>query len=146
MFERLRFSLAVRRLIKQQNETDKTYKDSIQAERQGQNRYEEIEGIRAEAGHYWFEIEDEISRLRTRYLCRTANRLILPIPNRKNDKMWEDTTSDAIEKVLTTAGIAELRSLIRKEKKERVEQAAILIAALTGIIGTITGLLAVVLK
>jgi hypothetical protein len=146
MFERVKFVSAIYLLMKKQKEIDKSSKARVQQERAGQNRYEEIEGIKGEANHDWFEIEDDISRLRTRYLCRIANRLILPIPDRKDDKMWENTTSYPEEKVLTTLGIAEVRSMIRRERKERIEHTALLIAALTGIIGTITGLIAVILK
>jgi hypothetical protein len=90
-------------------------------------------------------IDDDISQLMSDYIEREAQKLFLSVPEftRGSDK-WEK--SGFVEHWrLTQATMLELRSAIRAEKKERSELARSWLAGLTGLIGVIIGLLAVIL-
>ncbi len=84
----------------------------------------------------------DIDSLISRRIIRRANGLDLPIPPYSDKEAWErNRTTGAY--YLTAKGRADLRSLIRKEKRERFEYWARWIVLLTGLIGAATGLVAV---
>jgi len=89
-------------------------------------------------------INEEIAVLKTRYLRYRAEKKSLPIPQ-MNDKdgLWE-TGHYTGRWYLTNKGITELLSLIRKDRKERMEIFSYWVAILFGLIGAITGLIAVI--
>lgn len=75
-----------------------------------------------------------------------ARRRFVPIPSRETDEMWEQCDTISNRYVLTDKGISQLRSSLRKEFKAQVELIVTVLAVLTGIIGAITGLVAVIMK
>lgn len=89
-------------------------------------------------------IDDEISTLKTGYLIHIANNKSLPIPPiTDKDGLWERSIfTDGWH--LTNKGITEVRSLIRKDRKESMEICSYWAAILFGLIGVITGLIAVI--
>jgi hypothetical protein len=81
------------------------------------------------------------------YLISKADRLIIPLPPDDDEKMWTIVDDDSERKyVLTYAGINELRNAIRAERKGRIERWLMLTSGLVGVIGAITGLVAVIKK
>ncbi len=87
----------------------------------------------------------DIDSLISRRIIRRANGLDLPIPLYSDKEAWErNRTTGAY--YLTAKGRADLRSKIRKEKRERFEYWARWIVLLTGLIGAATGLVAVLLS
>jgi len=89
----------------------------------------------------------------TRYLLREARRLHVPTPKYKSDNGKESDYwyegSLTYRRLLTTQGVAHVRDEIRKERKARHEARSIWIpwlSALTGLVGTITGLVALIQK
>ena len=91
-------------------------------------------------------IDDEIANLITQRLIFKAKRMLLPIPPvTDKEGLWE--WSHYINRwSLTTKGIAEIRSLIRQERKEKLELVSHWATMLIGIIGAITGLIAVIMR
>lgn len=96
--------------------------------------------------------EEEDSHL-TKQLRRKARRLRVPIPRVCNedgsisDQWYEGSQTGGW--YLTDAGIRSLREEIRKEQKARHEgraQFIVWLSAITGIVGAITGLVAVLQK
>jgi hypothetical protein len=87
----------------------------------------------------------------TKRLLRTARRLRVRIPDKYDDKgeltdYWERAWDGPL--YLSESGDAQLRSAIRVERKERHEARAHWInwiAAITGLVGAVTGLLAIIL-
>jgi hypothetical protein len=81
------------------------------------------------------------------YLISKADRLIIPLPPDDDEKMCTIVDDDSERKyVLTYAGINELRNAIRAERKGRIERWLMLSSGLVGVIGAITGLVAVIKK
>jgi hypothetical protein len=82
------------------------------------------------------------------YLLSKAHRLIVPVPDFENKAVWS-WNADLEEHSLTSQGINELRAAIRAEEKFRKERFLMwvpAIGAVTGLVGTVTGLIAVWLK
>lgn len=90
-------------------------------------------------------VEDELMVLVSSYWISVAHRLLIPIPKYETEgDTWERARSTG-RYYLTRPALAELRTAIRKEQKERHEVWLLWLAALTGLIGALTGLVAVAL-
>jgi hypothetical protein len=107
--------------------------------------------------HWSYEeklIAEEGRRLLTNKYLRKADNLFVPVPRMKcgpfgfeTDKNWDKTVNGYF--YLTDEGLATVRQEIEKELKRRREARAHgvrWVSALTGLIGTITGLFAVLNK
>lgn len=87
--------------------------------------------------------EDELALLISSYLTSVARRMFLPVPEfKENGGEWEEAPSTG-RYHLTSAALSTLRSAIRREQKEKHELWLLWLAALTGFVGAITGLVAV---
>lgn len=87
-------------------------------------------------------LTDEIARLVTDHLTEYANRLFIRTPERTDQTMWRESSCGE-GRLLTDQGIFTLRVGVRAEQKERREFLVTVLASLIGIIGAITGLVAV---
>jgi len=137
------------RLSWQRSLLDRAYARDLAAAKKQSDR-KKIEEIES---NWRFEIdlhtEDEDSYL-TRQLLAQARHLRLPIPHIYNQdnsvsEHWQESHHTG-RWCLTTAGVAVLREEIRRELKARHELRthwAVWLSALTGVIGAITGLVAV---
>jgi hypothetical protein len=100
-------------------------------------------------GHHLAEMarfEDEIRFLVTRRILDKLDRYLLPHSRSVLDgdaSAWQEAKTHAGKFYLTDQAIFELRGLIRKEQKERSELLLARLAALTGLVGALTGLIAV---
>ncbi len=90
------------------------------------------------------EIQDSIDSLVTSHLLRKANRRFLPIPERSEAGSWRKIAFSS-RRVLTAHGVTTIREAIRSESKHRRDAIILFLSTLTGIIGALTGLLAVFL-
>jgi hypothetical protein len=136
------------RLAWQRTLLDHTYAKEISAARKLKNK-EKLESLERD---HRFEIdlcdEEEDAHL-TKTLLSQARRLHVPVPHRYNE---DKTESDHWYEGhytgrwhLTPRGVAALREEIRRELKARHEgraQWVVWLSALTGVIGAITGLVA----
>jgi hypothetical protein len=123
-----------------------SFKDEIQIARNERKPKGEIQRLDHDA---WFEqrlIDEDISILTTDRLLRRAQRHFVPVPSIKEDSMWTKCEVTENRYILTSSGINKVRSLLRSEQKEGLEFILKILAALTGIVGAITGLVAVLLK
>jgi hypothetical protein len=143
MIDYIKYQLELAKLFKQKKSIHDTFTKEIHsAQNEGKSR-KEIDSIEAEA---YFErrwIDENISILVTDYLIRNANRRFVPVPSRDENGMWEECDIVSKRYVLTNAGISKLQTSLRLDNKERNEIALKILAAITGIIGAATGLLAV---
>jgi hypothetical protein len=86
--------------------------------------------------------QDEIDRLTTVYWQRKANGHRVPLPKRERP-YWIESSGHGGR--LTIAGIDFIESRIDEKRKRRWEFWFLWAPALTGLIGALTGLLAIVL-
>jgi hypothetical protein len=97
-----------------------------------------------------YEVEEALEEIETKRILRQCFHLRIPVPRKPygegEDEVWERSV-DSGKWFLKDEGILNLRKLIRDEKKERRDYwlgwLLPLITAGTGIIGAITGLVAV---
>lgn len=128
---------------------DKAYARDIAAAHKA-NDHEAVRGLE-EARSFELSLQrEEEDAHYTRGLVREARRLRVPIPHVQNDDGGESDDwyfgSQTARWCLTVAGIRSLRDEIRRERAARHESWARLVvwvSALTGIVGAITGLIAV---
>ncbi len=89
-------------------------------------------------------IDDEIYSLITERLTRQAHRRLLPVAFRtERPENWEEGQFG--KWYMTVKALSELRSAIRQENKERFDQWLRWLPGLTGILGTMIGLAALLI-
>lgn len=87
--------------------------------------------------------EEELAVLTSSYMISLARRMFLPVPDFKPEGgAWEEASTSG-RYYLNAQALSTLRSSIRKERKERHEICLLWLAALTGLVGAVTGLVAV---
>lgn len=140
LIAKLKYDFERYRLFYRQEKARKHYRQNIQrAFKEGKSSSQEIQALKADDFEYSFA-KDEMDFLITNYMFMLARKLILPIPEYNEEKMWRE--SRYFGKVLSENGITKLRTAIRNEKKERLESILPVITAMTGLIGAIIGLIA----
>lgn len=94
------------------------------------------------------DIELVLEQRKMKKLTRKATSLGIEVPDKKNEEWYWQRTSLEGEPftVLTDVGEAQLRTLIRKHRRETFEWWVKIISGLTGLIGTLIGLIAVLKK
>ena len=91
--------------------------------------------------------EDEMIRLTSSYYVRLANRMLIPIPEFKTEGgAWTESQQRPGLYHLTPQALHDLRATIRAERKARREEWTIWLAGFTGVIGAISGLIAIIKK
>ena len=88
-------------------------------------------------------IDDDIESLESRLLVESARQFILPIPEfNNNGGNWIKSEITGRYR-LSKDAMLEVRTLVRKERKERRAAVMMWLAALTGLVGALSGLLSV---
>lgn len=143
MIDYLRYRWNLLKLQTKQKKDQRFYKGLIKEATQEDQDKDQIEALHAEAsGSYW-DTQEELRILTQRHLLATATKLMVPIPDMKkqDDKFWEHRNG---RHTLTDQGVAYLKTAIRAERKQRTDVYMPWIFALTGLIGALTGLLAII--
>lgn len=128
----------------EQDRVRKDYTRRIENARKQGVHSEELEQLISEA---WMEetlIADEVNLLVTRFWLRRAQRLFVPTPDRQNREMWGECRNRP-NPILTEKGICAVRATVRDEEKASREVWMLAVTGITGVIGSLTGLLAVLL-
>ncbi len=137
MFDWIKYRWNLNRLYAKQN---KELKPFVKLRKKATPK--ELETLHYEESCIYFEFQDEIDRLISRYFNRTANKLLIPVPDFHNEEYWSKSYIDGTY-ILNMKGVWEVKKLIHQDKKGRREGFIIWISSLTGIIGATTGLVAV---
>ena len=133
----------LRKLHRLISKTVDVYKRLQEKARKEKKPREDIESLISEEIFEVDIIDDEIETLECRYVIESARKLVLPLPDfDKNGDTWEESKITGRFR-LSKKAMVDIRSLVRKERKERREGMMFWLAALTGIIGALSGLLAV---
>lgn len=99
-------------------------------------------------------IGDEIEVIYTNRLVRQARRMRLPIPshptinqalNGTEDENWYLSNLNG-EWILTSAGYAGLSKEVKKEQRERIKAWSAVIGMLTGLVGSLAALAAILIS
>jgi len=131
---------------------NRSYDREVKKARQKGATRDALEGIQQGWWADTDELNEELEELRTRRLLRQAYRLDVPVPLRpieqQHNEFWEQGHMTG-SWYLTTAGINKVRTDIRTEIRARQETRAYWlrwVAAITGLVGALTGLVAVLSK
>jgi len=145
MLDRLLFTYNLWCLQWQKRRVQRLYrKDLKEARRQKRGRDEVEQIIQAEMSETDF-IDDEILRLVTQHLLQEVAKNLLPRPDFSAEGMWVESNITG-RRHLSPEGISELRAKIRQERRERSENVRMWLVGLTGVIGALAGLVAVLFR
>jgi hypothetical protein len=90
--------------------------------------------------------DDEMIRLTSSYYLRLANRMLIPLPEFKTEGgAWVESVPTG-RYHLTPQALHDLRATIRAEKKARREELTAWLAMIIGVIGALSGLIAIIKK
>lgn len=134
-------------LQKKQNELNKTnkiYSTLINKAKKAKKPQDEIESLISEMFMETGTIEEEINSLISRKWVQKAEKLYLPVPSYGDEGCWQ--TGDYTQRrFLTPNGIRQIRSLTREEISAQRKIMLDWFIPVIGVIGAVTGLLAVIL-
>lgn len=131
------------KLYRRKEKTQKKYDELIKEAQKTKKDEEIIRELKSEASSEHFIYYNAIASLMTDYLSDKAEKMFLPLPSFKEEEgLWEQNPMTG-KKLLTKKGIAELNSTITKHRRERTETIFRWITLVGGLIGIITGLVAV---
>ena len=141
----LKYRWQIWRITKKINGTKSFYKEAIR-KAEKENRHRDVENLIAEAGFEVGMLEDDRHHLICGYWLGITYKLYIPTPPLKDESSWENCQFiDPNAHHLTVEGVNKIRSLIRKEKKERIGMYLLWIGPITGLIGAVAALLAILL-
>lgn len=128
-----------RNLLKEMRVLDNSY--------QAQLNKETDEGTREYIVSEWtreaWEVEDQLKQIDNYQLIDKAKGLGIGIPSINNRAMWDPDAVHRFGNTLSEAGILFLKNEIRKRKREDHEMHIRRALVLTGIIGALTGIFAI---
>ena len=134
------------RLTRRMDTVNRRYTKLIETARREKRPKEEIELLNHEAGFEIGLLEEQVREVVTRELTSKAARMLLEVPPRNDDSgLWELSQSLPSWR-LTDKGIAQLRRTIREEQRVRREARIVWVGLVIGVIGAVTGLVAVVMN
>jgi len=142
MLSTIKFRFTINRLFAKRDGIRHDFMAHIHKAQKDGRPQDEIRRLTTEASMEESIINDEIELLTTAHLVDYANRLFIPTPERTDESMWCESSYEN-RQVLTHKGISILRTAIRAEQKGQREFFVTVLATLIGIIGAITGLVAV---
>ena len=142
----MKYRWRLKRLYAKQKKIRLFYDEALEEAKKEGKAGDDIESLHALASDEDAEVQEKIDQLITFRLLGIANKLIVPVPEHNHEKMWKECHYSLRRKVLTAKGVAKVRKAIRLERRDRRDAYVPLIAALTGVIGAITGLVAVIYR
>lgn len=151
MLDWLRYRYQLSRLHKEKRDLSRSHtKASDQATAQQKSKHE-LERLALSFADDLQMHYDRIGILQTSYLTSLAEKRLIPVPagslpldERGNDK-WR-TAKDSATLYLNDDGLRELCVALRADRRERLELARSWLTSLTGLIGVLIGLLAIILR
>ena len=147
MFNYLKYRFKLKKLSNSNRKTQDCFSKKISEAHKQKKPKNEIASLRDDAFFEYKMIQEEIDILITNYLRKKAHNLFVPLPTLPdidNHKMWIKCNTISNQNVLTTLGIHTTKNAIRKEKKEKNEIVFMWAMFLIGLIGAVTGLIAVI--
>lgn len=135
------------KLYRQRNKVDKYYKKEYQEAKKTGDR-DKVQEVGSLTSFELQEVDDEIQYLEQRYIIALARQMLLAVPpviDEEKGGLWEQSNSTG-KWLLTVEGLRQLRATVRAEKKERTDALSRWVTIIVGLIGAITGLIAVIMK
>ena len=127
---------------------DKLSRNEKKAEKEARSRGATATEIYNLGNEYFSEYklaEEEMSQLTSNYYVALAHRLLIPIPEFKTeDGAWVESQIRPGHYYLSPDVLHELRSSVRREVKERRDVFIVWLAAITGLVGALTRLVAMI--
>lgn len=142
MFEAIIHHYRIHRLLRQKLKMEEKYDLEIKKIRKEKGQ-EAAEHLISEMFMERDLIENDIYKAASRRILDLCDLYMIPKPEfDKGSPQWVQSKIDGTYR-LSEKALTDLRSALRKERKERHEIMFMWLAALTGLIGAITGLVAV---
>jgi len=144
MFDYLRFRWNLWGTERQRRAAGKAYEKDLAAAEARKASEDEIQDLSGKAMTVDYKLDDEVVQLHTTYLLAEARRLMIERPAMRDEERWGRGMVTG-RRQLTKKGIAEMRAAIRSERKAAREGLLLWVPGITGILGLVVALAAIVL-
>lgn len=141
LLSHLRYKQKISKFLKSQSKNDDWYQNAIKTASR-----DEREQLHAEASNEHFMLKEQIDQLATDRLVGIARRLMVEVPSIKEEGCWEQCFKTTDRYVLTPKGIRIVREAVRNELDARSKRMLMWLTASIGVIGALTGMMAVIFK
>jgi hypothetical protein len=128
------------------NKTNKYYSNLIEKAQKEKKSQDEVESLVSEMFNETGIIGEKISLLLSRNWVQKAEKLMLPYPDYGDTEYWVKTVYSQHGYFLNAKGVTKIRNLIREEKTAQRKGILDYAVLLIGLIGAITGLIAVLVS
>ena len=146
MLAYIRFRWEQHKIERWMNKISRAHKDAEQKARARGATAEEVHELGHDSHFEQLLADDEMIRLTSSYYLRLANRMLIPVPEFKTEGgAWMESQQTG-HYHLTPQALHDLRATIRAEQKARREGWTVWLALGTGIIGALSGLIAIIKK
>jgi hypothetical protein len=145
MLDWLRYRYKLSQLHAEKARTHRRVERSHRRAEQGKNIKDALNNIRSHKWRNDLLIDDDIYQLEADYVQRQAERLLLSVPKFSEVSQYWEKSSFTERWRLSRPTMLELRSAIRTERKESSELARSWLTGITGLLGVLIGLLAIIL-
>lgn len=144
ILEYIKDRLTLHRLSRELDKITRSYGRHIRRAEKEKKSQEDMESLFSEMNMMRQVPQLELDKVTTRCLLKTADRLLLPRPSYDDKSMWDtDNAWYGYPYLLTHEAMKIIRRNIRRERRERAEYCLKWVVPIIGIIGALTGLIAV---
>ncbi|MBC9883855.1 hypothetical protein G8O24_42030 [Bradyrhizobium sp. INPA01-394B] len=144
MFDYLRFQWELSKIQRADLKKFRKYEDWIKEAKAKKDSAGEIETLEYERNMDGIDSADEIRRLHSRYYTRQAARMLIPLPDASDKTMWEHVPPNRV--YCTEQGIMHIRSIVRAERKARLEMFLMWVPGVVGLLGGAIGLASILMR
>lgn len=141
-FEYLKYRIALWRLHRQREQLRRSYAKDLEQARARKAKREEIDEIQSGEMHEHELIDSEIAELTNVYWIREAEKRLVPRPDYNDKSNWKEDRVTG-RPWLSDKAISQLRSEVRRERREAWEYWQVRGSLLIGVLGTIIGIISV---
>ncbi len=152
MFAWIRYRWTLWKLMTEKRAVQKHYAAIYDKGVREKKAQADLRGILEDQFHEVSEVEENITAAISDYLFTLAYRYRVPTPDYSDKRLWEEARHSS-RRLLTEKAMAEFRVAIRSEQKERwqilelrLKVGAAVLTGLTGMVGALIGLVAILRK
>lgn len=146
MLKYLIYRFQLRKLFLRRRKNTRLYYKLRKKVKDKNPNHDEIQILLSEERSETDIIDYEIETITTSYYLQLAHYRFIEIPEYNNSELWVESSLDPNRKVLSNKAINILRNAIRDERNARVDIIIKIITTVTGLVGALIGLFAIIRK
>ena len=146
MFDLLIYKFKINSLFNQRKKIIDAYAKEYKALNNKDKHSDEVCCLLAEEQSELDIIDYAIENTDTTFYLKKARKNFIDLSSTSKSDLWMESSLDPSRKVLNDKAISLIRKIVSKENKKKIEITSQIITSVTGLLGAIIGLLAILSK